>query len=88
MIVRAILVFILLSVIARLLWRFIEAVVRGATAPGSESGRKGSMQPGVKMAPCPVCGTYVVPGKAISAGSGSGLIYFCSDKCRAEYVPR
>ncbi len=88
MIVRALLVFILFLMIARVFWRFVEAVVRGATAPGSQAGRTGGVQTGVKMAPCPVCGTYVVPGKAISQGSGNSLIYFCSDKCRAEYVPR
>jgi hypothetical protein len=88
MIVRALLVFILFLMIARVFWRFVEAVVRGATAPGSQAGRKGGMQAGVKMLPCPVCGTYVVPGKAISRAGGSGPVYFCSDKCRAEYVPR
>ena len=38
--------------------------------------------------PCPVCGTYVVPGKAISVVSGGAPVYFCSEKCRAEYRPR
>jgi ribosomal protein L24E len=37
------------------------------------------------MQQCPVCGTYVVPGKAISVISGGGPVYFDTEKCRAEY---
>ena len=89
MITRALLIFALFWVIARVFWKFIEGVVSGATAaPGQQAGRKGGMQTGVKMLPCPVCGTYVVPGKAIMLTGGSGPVYFCSDKCRAAYVPR
>ena len=57
-------------------------------APGGRGSRSGGMQTGVKMLPCPVCGTYVVPGKAIMLAGGSGPVYFCSDKCRDAYVPR
>jgi len=35
-----------------------------------------------------VCGTYVVPGKAISVISSGAPVYFCSDKCRTEYQTR
>jgi ribosomal protein L24E len=35
-----------------------------------------------------VCGTCVVPGKAISVVSSGASVYFCSEKCRAEYRPR
>lgn len=88
MITRALLLFVLFWVIARLFWKFIGGVVSGASAAGQQAGRRGGMQSGVKMLPCPVCGTYVVPGKAMMQTSGSGPVYFCSDKCRAAYVPR
>ena len=89
MITRALLIFALFWVIARVFWKFIEGVVSGASAaPGAQAGRRGGMQTGVKMLPCPVCGTYVVPGKAIMLTGGSGPVYFCSDKCRAAYLPR
>ena len=88
MITRALLIGVVFWVIARVFWRFIEGVVSGATAPGAPRGRSGGMQAGVKMLPCPVCGTYVVPGKAIMQAGGSGPVYFCSDKCRDAYVPR
>jgi hypothetical protein len=87
-ITRALLLFVLFWVVARVFWKFIGGVVSGATAPGSQAGRKGGMQTGVKMLPCPVCGTYVVPAKAIMLTSGSGPVYFCSDKCKTAYVPR
>jgi len=87
---RPLLLLILFWVIARALWALLEGVVRGASAPGATSGRGGSRgaPSPVKMAPCPVCGTYVVPGKAISATVGGHTEFFCSDKCRAEYQSR
>ena len=60
-----------------------------ASAPGVARRRAAAVRrPSVKMLPCPVCGTYVVPGKAISVVSGGAPVYFCSEKCRAEYQPR
>lgn len=86
---RFALLLLLFVVAARFLWRLVEAVVKGATGPAGAGAGRGSRTPAsVKMQPCPVCGTYVVPGKAISAVSGGTPVYFCSDKCRAEYQAR
>ena len=85
--VRALLMLVLFSVFARIFWRFIEGVVRGASMPPPGGRRDGGPTP-VKMQPCPVCGTYVVPGKAISAVSSGVSVHFCSEKCRGEYAPR
>ena len=85
--VRALLVLVLFSVFARLFWRFIDGVVRGASMPPPGDRRRSGPSP-VKMQPCPVCGTYVVPGKAISAVSSGVPVHFCSEKCRGEYAPR
>jgi hypothetical protein len=85
---RFILLLVLAMVVARTFWRFVEAVVRGAsgTAPG---GRSAASAPSpVKMQQCPVCGTYVVPGKAIELARGATPIYFDSEKCRAEFQSR
>jgi ribosomal protein L24E len=35
-----------------------------------------------------VCGTYVVPGKALELTRDRETIYFCSDKCRDEWGRR
>ena len=87
---RFILLLTLFVVIARMFWRFVDAVVRGATGPAPSGGarRAGNAPAAVKMQQCPVCGTYVVPGKAISMVSGGSPIYFDTEKCRAEYQSR
>jgi YHS domain-containing protein len=33
----------------------------------------------------PVCGTFVVPSRALTAGSGPRLQFFCSEDCRRAY---
>ena len=85
---RFILLFILILAAARFFWKLVEVLLRGAMGPAAQTGRRGSAPSPVKMQPCPVCGTYVVPGKAISAVSSGAPVYFCSDKCRAEYQSR
>jgi len=87
-VVRFILFLMLFSVFARIFWRFIEAVVRGASIPPPGGARRDAAPSPVKMQPCPVCGTYVVPGKAISAVSNGAPVHFCSDKCRSEFAVR
>ena len=86
---RLILLFILILAAARFFWRLVEAVMRGAMGTSQAGARPGGGPPAsVKMQPCPICGTYVVPGKAISIVSAGAPVYFCSDKCRAEYQTR
>jgi hypothetical protein len=87
---RFILFLILAMTIARTFWRFVDAVVRGASGPATAGGgaRRSNAPAAVKMQQCPVCGTYVVPGKAISLVSGGSPVYFDSEKCRAEYQSR
>ena len=87
---RLLLLLVMFVLIARSFWSLVEGVVRGASAPqgGGRSRAPGAPVP-VKMAPCAVCGTYVVPGKALSSTTIKGApIYFCSEKCRAEYRER
>jgi len=85
---RFLLLFVLFVVIARVFWRFIDGVVRGASGPAPQGGRSGGPPASVKMTQCPVCGTYVVPGKAISLVSGGSAVYFDTEKCRAEFQSR
>ena len=85
---RLILLFILILAAARFFWRLVEVVVKGAVGPAGQAARRGGTPVSVKMQPCPVCGTYVVPAKAISAVSGGTPVYFCSEKCRAEFQSR
>ena len=85
---RLALLLLLFVVAARFFWRFVDAVVRGAMGPQAQSTRRGNTPVSVKMQPCPVCGTYVVPGKAISMVKGGAPVYLCSEKCRAEFQSR
>jgi hypothetical protein len=92
---RVILLLFLVFAVARFIWRLLDAVMRaaGPASPGARGGgpfgsAQGKAPAPVKMLPCPVCGTYVVPGKAISVVSSGAPVYFCSEKCRAEYQTR
>ena len=90
---RFLLLLALFVVIARVFWRFVDAIVRGAAGPASgqgsaQGGTRSGATPAVKMSQCPVCGTYVVPGKAISIVSAGAPVYFDSEKCRAEFESR
>jgi YHS domain-containing protein len=84
---RALLLFLFFMFLARAAWRLLEGVVRGVSGETGPRGRRAPSQPtAVKMAQCPVCGTYVVPGEAI-AGVGRGqALYFCSEECRSKYA--
>ena len=48
----------------------------------------GRGQAPVKMTKDPVCGTFVVPGKALSLSAGGATHWFCSERCRAEFASR
>ncbi len=77
---RLILWLILALVIGRMVWRFVYAILEGA---GMLQGRVD--RSAVKLVRDPVCGVYVVPSKALTAGSGSSVKYFCSEKCRQQW---
>ena len=84
---RLALLIVLMVVAARFFWRLVEVMLRGAVSP-QPGARRGGPPASVKMQACPVCGTFVVPGKAISALSGGAPVYFCSEKCRTEFQSR
>jgi hypothetical protein len=86
---RFLLLLALFVVIARVFWRFFDAMVRGASASASQGGaRRSGAATAVKMSQCPVCGTYVVPGKAISIVTDGAPVYFDTEKCRVEFQSR
>ena len=79
---RFILLAILLIVIARIFWRFIDVVIEASRTPG---GGRGS-SPAVKLVRDPVCGTFVPPRGALSAMANGQTHYFCSEECRAKFT--
>jgi YHS domain-containing protein len=69
--------------ILRAIWRFVAGVLEGM-APPRETAAPGG--PGVALVQDPVCGTYVVPSRAVTSGRGESLRYFCSERCRDQYT--
>jgi YHS domain-containing protein len=77
-IIRVLLVLLLI----RVLWRLIGGVIAGmAEAKGRQGGQ-------VQLARDPTCGTYVVPARALPLTTAGVTQYFCSERCREQYVSR
>ena len=79
---------------ARACWRIIGGIMEGLSGrPAGPIGqsRGGVPQHGVQMARDPVCGTYVVPDRAVALNdgtSGTSRVFFCSTACRDQYRAR
>ena len=81
---RLILYAILVFVLARLAWRLVAGIFVGmGYQPPSPRGRSS-----VGLVRDPVCGTVVLPSKALTAGTGADTRYFCSEKCRRDFASR
>ncbi|MDQ3439094.1 MAG: hypothetical protein M3478_01945 [Planctomycetota bacterium] len=78
--------FLLFIFLTRFVLRLVKGIIEGASLPGGGPGQRPANPPAVKMVADPVCGTYVVPGKALQLARGRDTVYFCSDKCRDEWV--
>jgi YHS domain-containing protein len=86
--------FLLFAVLLLLVFRALGRVIRGiAEGAGGAPPRRGPGRPtaatpakGELMARDPMCGTFVVQSRALSARGRDGQQYFCSEKCRDEYL--
>jgi YHS domain-containing protein len=81
---RLLLIVVLAYIAARMLWRVLVGVFEGLgyQAPG------GGKPQSVGLVRDPVCGTYILPSKALTSGTGSNTRFFCSEKCRRDYADR
>ena len=71
---------VIILLVLRLIWRFVAGLIDGVAGP---RGRvRGPQQPPVALVKDPVCGTYVVRERALSASAGGETGFFCSDRCR------
>jgi uncharacterized protein len=78
-----VLAFILLRVFSRLASSFMEGL------SGRQRGPSGSTpQHGVQMVRDPVCGTFVLPERAVTLHDGRERLFFCSNACRDKYRAR
>ena len=78
--VRLILWIVLAIIVVRMVWRFARAVMEGGGML-----KESSAPTAVKLVRDPVCGVFVVPQQALTAGSGASIRYFCSEKCRSAW---
>ena len=87
---RFILLSILLTILFRAVSRLWAGVVRGMQSGNPSAGRRtdGATVPqrGVQMVRDPICGTFVVPERAVALSAAGGRrLYFCSTDCRDKY---
>jgi YHS domain-containing protein len=81
---RTLLLFLLVLLLLRFVMRLIRGVAEGMSAGGPEQGR--TRHTPVRMVADPVCGTFVVPGKALQLTRGRNTHYFCSEACREKWI--
>jgi YHS domain-containing protein len=84
--VRLVFYVIVLIFLARALRSLWGGIVEGLNQPAK--GNSGVPARGVHMVRDPVCGTFVVPERALSLTVGRELLYFCSVACRDTYRTR
>jgi YHS domain-containing protein len=77
---RIILWAILVYILLRVGWRLFRAVLEGLGYRRQAGGADT-----VGLVRDPVCGTFVLPSRALTSGSGTNTRYFCSEKCRQDY---
>lgn len=82
--VRFVLFSLLITLLIRAALRLFGGIIEGAT------GRMGrpAVPPPTKMVKDPVCGTYVVPAKALTATRGDETAWFCSPECQHAWQRR
>ncbi|HEY6211242.1 MAG TPA: hypothetical protein VIW45_03110 [Vicinamibacterales bacterium] len=84
---RFIVISLILTIVLRVITSTYSAFMEGLRG-GDRDRSTGPRSPtprAVQMARDPVCGTFVVPERAVSSVDGSGRVYFCSEKCRDAY---
>jgi len=71
--------------VARMFWRIVDSFMEGMT--GRTKQQTQVPQQGVQMARDPVCGTFVLPERALTLVDGRTRtrVFFCSDVCRDKY---
>jgi len=81
---RLVLLLILILFVARAFWRVVDGIIEGLSGPR----RSHTPQRGSAMERDPVCGTFVLPERAVTLAEGSRRLFFCSPACRDKYRAR
>jgi YHS domain-containing protein len=75
---------IIVLLVVRALWRLVGGLLKGL-GDGSALRTPGGASP-VALSRDPICGTYVVPERALPLRDGPLVRYFCSERCRDEFA--
>ena len=86
--IRAILELVLMLVIARSFWRVIGGIMEGLGGRPRSNVPDHAPDRGVPMMRDPVCGTFVLPERAVTLIDGRQRVFFCSTACRDAYRAR
>ena len=74
--------FLVLSVfVARAFWKLVDSFLEGVTG----QSRTRTPQRTAAMVRDPICGTFILPDRALTLGDGQARVFFCSDACRDRY---
>jgi YHS domain-containing protein len=82
---RFVLLLVLFIIVSRVFWHIIDSFIEGVT--GQRRHPRGPAR-GVPMARDPVCGTFVLPERAVTLVNGRTRVFFCSEVCRDKYRAR
>ncbi len=82
--IRFVLFSLLITLVVRAALRLFAGIVEGA----SGGGPRGTTPAPTKMVKDPVCGTYVVPSKALTASRDNQTAWFCSPECQRAWQRR
>ena len=83
--VRYALLLLLFIFVGRIFWRLVDSFMEGVTG---RPRRTQVPERGVHMERDPVCGTFVLPERAVTLVHGRARVFFCSDACRDKYRAR
>ena len=70
---------LLITLLIRAVMRLTRGVLQGA------GYTRGGGPPSVGLVKDPVCGVFVSPTHALTAGDGQDTKFFCSEKCRTQW---
>ena len=79
---------LLITMIIRVVFGFFSQLAAPRSRPASGPAARPKERAGGTLVRDPHCGTYIPTTRAIAAGSGASVHYFCSEKCRDDYMRR
>ena len=85
-ILRLLLFMLLITVVLRSAYRFLYGVIEGAGMDSPRVSHRRRTQVTGHMVKDPVCGTYVVQGRALTAVRNGETAWFCSAECQRAWL--